>query len=51
MNKISKKKKSPLILLAACILAVAVVADIKYRGLFFRMLPDSVQSFLAQVIK
>ncbi|MBR3117950.1 hypothetical protein [Oceanobacillus profundus] len=51
MNKTSTKKKSPFILIAACMIAVAGLADIKYRGLFFRLLPESVQSFLAQVIK
>ena len=51
MNNTSKKRKSPLILLAACMIAVAGLADIKYRGLFFRLLSESVQSFLAQIIK
>ncbi|WP_339226128.1 hypothetical protein NSQ77_11510 [Oceanobacillus sp. FSL K6-2867] len=51
MNKTFIKKKSPLILLAVCIIAVAGLADIKYQGLFFRMLPESVQAFLVQVIK
>ncbi|MBP2078499.1 hypothetical protein [Oceanobacillus polygoni] len=51
MNQTSKKKKSPLIILAVSVLFIAGLADIKYRGLFFRLLPESVQSFLAGIIR
>ncbi|MFD1851055.1 hypothetical protein [Oceanobacillus bengalensis] len=51
MNKISIKVKRPTLLFIAMILFIAGLADIKYRGLFFRLLPRSAQSFLTSVIK
>lgn len=41
----SKKSKKP-ILLVAIILIIASLADIKYKGLFYRLLPNSIQTYL-----
>ncbi|MDY0409766.1 hypothetical protein ACFFIS_13460 [Virgibacillus soli] len=45
MNKDSKKSKKPILLLIAFILLIAGLADIKYKGLFFRLLPKSIQAY------
>ncbi|MCI1590218.1 hypothetical protein [Heyndrickxia oleronia] len=46
MKSISKKNKI-LILLFIMLLCVAGLFDIKYKGLFFQLLPNTIQSYLA----
>jgi predicted membrane protein len=48
---ISKKKKKPLLLLIIIIFIIASLLDIKYEGLFFQLLPHSMQSYLADIFK
>ncbi len=45
---ISKNKK-PLALVIILIIFIAGILDIKYEGLFFQMLPESIQTYLADV--
>jgi len=37
------------ILLVAVILMIAGLADMKYKGLFYRLLPESVQSYIDHI--
>lgn len=46
LNWISKNKKIFLLLIFV-IVVIAGVLDIKYEGLFFQLLPTSMQTFLA----
>ncbi len=46
LNWISKNKKIFLLLIFV-IFVIAGVLDIKYEGLFFQLLPTSMQTFLA----
>ncbi|MDM5250983.1 MULTISPECIES: hypothetical protein [unclassified Lysinibacillus] len=48
MKWISKNKK-PLALVIILIIFIAGILDIKYEGLFFQMLPESIQTYLADV--
>lgn len=43
-----KMCKRPVLLIFGIIILAAGVADIKYKGLFFRMLPESVQGCLSE---
>ena len=45
------EKKKLILLLIGIILLVAGLLDIKYEGLFFQLLPNSVQSYLANIFK
>ncbi|KUF34393.1 hypothetical protein MHI22_15850 [Lysinibacillus sp. FSL L8-0312] len=45
---ISKNKKIFLFLIFA-VIVIAGVLDIKYEGLFFQLLPTSIQTFLADL--
>ncbi len=47
MKWISKKNKKPLLVLIVVIFFIAGLLDIKYEGLFFQLLPESIQSYLA----
>ncbi|MEY2362626.1 hypothetical protein R6U76_22995 [Lysinibacillus capsici] len=48
MNWISKKKKIFLLLIFV-VIVVAGILDIKYEGLFFQLLPTSIQTFLSNL--
>ncbi|MEK5330657.1 MULTISPECIES: hypothetical protein [unclassified Lysinibacillus] len=48
MNWISKNKK-PFLAFIVIIIIIAGLLDIKYEGLFFQMLPKSLQSYLANM--
>ncbi len=43
------KKKKLILLLLVVIIFIAGLLDIKYEGLFFHLLPNSVQSYLADI--
>ncbi|WP_165767909.1 hypothetical protein [Virgibacillus indicus] len=47
MNSTSKKNKKPILLLITLFIFIAGLADIKYKGFVFRLLPGSVQAYLA----
>lgn len=49
MKSISKKNKKPILILMIILLFIAGLLDIKYEGLFFQLLPDFIQSYLAGV--
>ncbi|MGY0693867.1 hypothetical protein ACW2QC_13950 [Virgibacillus sp. FSP13] len=40
------KNTKPLLFLMAAILFIAGLADLKYKGLFFRLLPESIKASL-----
>ncbi|WP_170138864.1 hypothetical protein [Oceanobacillus chungangensis] len=46
---ISKKNKKTMILLIGVIIFIAGLLDIKYKGLFYKLLPDSIQVYLADI--
>ncbi|MEQ6355607.1 hypothetical protein ABNX05_13340 [Lysinibacillus sp. M3] len=48
MKWISKNKKLLLIFIII-IMFIAGILDIKYEGLFFQLLPESVQNYLANI--
>ncbi|MGE8035844.1 MULTISPECIES: hypothetical protein [unclassified Lysinibacillus] len=48
MKWISKNKKLLLIFIII-IMFIAGILDIKYEGLFFQLLPESVQNYLATI--
>jgi len=48
LNWISKNKK-PFLAFIVIIIIIAGLLDIKYEGLFFQMLPKSLQSQLANI--
>ncbi|MGY3187573.1 hypothetical protein [Lysinibacillus sp. TE18511] len=50
MKWISKNKK-PLLLVIIIMVFIAGILDIKYEGLFFRILPESIQTYLADFFK
>ncbi|WP_234007697.1 hypothetical protein [Lysinibacillus sp. FJAT-14745] len=50
MKWISKNKK-PLLLCIIIIIFIAGILDIKYEGLFFQLLPESIQNRLADIFK
>ncbi|MEY9977193.1 hypothetical protein [Lysinibacillus sp. RC79] len=50
MKWISKNKKA-LLLFIIIIIVIAGILDIKYEGLFFQLLPESIQNRLADIIK
>ncbi|WP_166672494.1 MULTISPECIES: hypothetical protein [Cytobacillus] len=49
MKRIFKKNKALIVLFIMIILLIAVMLDIKYEGLFFQLLPASIQSKLADI--
>jgi len=51
MNSISKKSKKLLLILIIIIIFAAGLLDIKYQGLFFQSLPESMQSYLNNIFK
>ncbi|TKI53829.1 hypothetical protein FC756_21905 [Lysinibacillus mangiferihumi] len=48
LNWISKNKK-PFLAFIVILIIIAGLLDIKYEGLFFQMLPKTVQDFLANL--
>ncbi|WP_339280509.1 hypothetical protein [Lysinibacillus sp. FSL P2-0066] len=48
MNWIAKNKKIFLLLIFV-VIVVAGILDIKYEGLFFQLLPTSIQTFLSNL--
>ncbi len=48
LNWISKNKKIFLLLIFV-VIVVAGILDIKYKGLFFQLLPTSIQTFLSNL--
>ncbi|WP_421383307.1 hypothetical protein ACOJQI_02710 [Bacillus salacetis] len=46
MKWLSQKNKKPLLVFILIILVIAGLLDIIFEGLFFQLLPDSVQAFL-----
>ncbi|MCY9546316.1 hypothetical protein [Lysinibacillus xylanilyticus] len=50
MKWISKNMK-PLLIFIIIIFFIAGILDIKYEGLFFQLLPESVQNYLADIFK
>lgn len=46
---ISKKIRKPLLLLIIIIFFIAGLLDLKYEGLFFQLLPKSIQSYLGDI--
>ncbi|WP_245671123.1 hypothetical protein [Pseudobacillus wudalianchiensis] len=49
MKRISKKHRKPILFFVIILLFVAGLLDIKYEGLFFQLLPHSIQSYLAKI--
>lgn len=49
LKRIFKKNKALIVLFIMIILLIAVMLDIKYEGLFFQLLPASIQSKLADI--
>ncbi|MFJ8460005.1 hypothetical protein [Lysinibacillus xylanilyticus] len=50
MKWISKNKK-PLVFVIIIMVFIAGILDIKYEGLFFQILPESIQTYLADFFK
>ncbi|KPN94449.1 hypothetical protein AO843_05915 [Lysinibacillus sp. ZYM-1] len=46
---ISKNKKAFLLLIVVVVVVLAGILDIKYEGLFYQLLPTSVQTFLTDL--
>ncbi|OCA92165.1 hypothetical protein A8F95_18280 [Bacillus wudalianchiensis] len=49
VKRISKKHRKPILFFVIILLFVAGLLDIKYEGLFFQLLPHSIQSYLAKI--
>ncbi|MEK4027501.1 MULTISPECIES: hypothetical protein [Bacillaceae] len=49
MKWMSKKNKKSILVLIVLVLLIAGFLDIKYEGLFFRLLPNSIQSYLTDL--
>ncbi|AVK86808.1 hypothetical protein C3943_26725 [Lysinibacillus sp. B2A1] len=47
MKWISKNNKKPILLFSMIIIVIAGLLDLKYEGLFFRILPESIQQNLS----
>ena len=47
---ITKKNKKTTLLLLIIIFIIAGLLDIKYEGVFFQLLPKSIQSYLAEIL-
>lgn len=47
MKQISKNNKKPILLGSIIIIVIAGLLDLKYEGLFFRILPGSIQQHLS----
>ncbi|MEK5393932.1 MULTISPECIES: hypothetical protein [Heyndrickxia] len=49
MKSMSKKNKILILLFIIILLCIAGLFDIKYKGFFYRLLPNSIQSYLADI--
>lgn len=47
MKRNSKNNKTPILLGGIIIIVIAGLLDLKYEGLFFRTLPESIQQHLS----
>lgn len=45
----SKNNKNQILLFVIVIFIIAGLLDIKYEGLFFQLLPQPIQSYLAEI--
>ncbi|WP_205317633.1 hypothetical protein [Oceanobacillus zhaokaii] len=50
MKTILKTNKKPFLALMIITIFIAGLLDIKYKGLLFQLLPDTVKSYLADII-
>ncbi|WP_165571558.1 hypothetical protein [Cytobacillus praedii] len=50
MKLLVKKYKKTILFLIIIIFIIAGLLDIKYEGLFFQLLPASIQSLLADIL-
>jgi len=50
MKQISKNNKKPILLGSIIIIVIAGLLDLKYEGLFFRILPESIQQHLSNFL-
>ncbi|MED3550033.1 hypothetical protein [Cytobacillus praedii] len=50
MKSLVKKYRKTILFLIIIIFIIAGLLDIKYEGLFFQLLPASIQSFLADIL-
>ncbi|GGB38782.1 hypothetical protein GCM10011409_15340 [Lentibacillus populi] len=48
MNRIFKKNWNPILVVVVTIIFIAGLADIKYKGRFFQLLPNSIQAYLTK---
>jgi len=44
-----KKHKNFILIIIVVLIVIAGLLDIKYEGLFFQLLPNSIQSYLADI--
>ena len=45
-----KKHKYVYLIIILLVLIVAGIADLKYEGLFYKMLPDSIQDYVNEIL-
>ncbi|MEH7345086.1 hypothetical protein V7122_14630 [Bacillus sp. JJ1532] len=50
MKRLSKKLKKPIVILIIFLFVLAGLLDIKYEGLLFQLLPNSIQTYLADIL-
>lgn len=50
MKSLINKHKKTIFFVLIILLIIAGVLDIKYEGLFFQLLPQSVQSYLSEIL-
>jgi predicted membrane protein len=43
-------KKKPIILVIVLVIIIAGLLDLRYEGLFFQLLPEPVQSYIADIL-
>lgn len=46
---ISKKNKKPILVIGIILVMIAGILDIKYQGLFYQVLPNSLQTYLSGI--
>jgi hypothetical protein len=44
------KKKTTILIIIIVIIIIAGLLDLKYEGLFFQLLPEPVQSYIADIL-
>ncbi len=49
LKRLSKKYKKPIIIFIMILFVFAGLLDIKYEGLLFQLLPNSIQTYLADI--